>query len=200
MCIQIENTSTLSVPAMPANSFEVNTALLSNCGTQENDPLPAILPAVYNSPSNAQMKFLVGVANDGDLPLIMSVTSSSLAYATLVPGSQFYVPGRSVRNWVMQLDQAKVESLEGQGGTITLHPQFQATFPTGTSVGSVTFGYTINILPPLPNRVNTLERIPNNAWIVSMVSLAVIFVGLWIAAKSRTRILKELDTLGYDTT
>jgi hypothetical protein len=201
MCIEIENPSTLTVPPMPANSFQVNSSLMNKCGPDLAGPTPGINPAVYDVNSNAMMRFLVGVANDGDLPLILSVSSASLPFAALEPPFNFTVPGRTVRNWIMDVNQAEVQSLSKASGSsvTTLLPQFTAIYPDSRGVvNSITFGYTLNIQNLPPPRMVPTQRIPTAAILVCAIAALMILHAYRAYAKDRLRLLSALYSRGVN--
>ena len=201
MCIEIEGPSTLTVPPMPANSFQVNSSLMNKCGSDLAGPTPGINPAVYDVNSNAMMRFLIGVANDGDLPLILSVSSASLPYASLEPPFNFTVPGRTVRNWILDVDQAEVQSISAASGSSmsTLLPKFTAIYPDSKGViNSITFGYTLNVRNLPPPRTIPVERIPVGAVVVCVLAALIILFSYRAYAKDRLSILRTLAKSGIN--
>ena len=130
-CVSVQNSNdyTGEPPMAPGSWVVQGGGLIANCGTGSVGPTPDMPESTYRWSANSKMEQTLAMANDGDVPLNISVQSVSVSWAVVEP-STLLVTGRSMELFILSANQKLLASL-------------QAAAPGGVYKTSVTivFGY-----------------------------------------------------------
>lgn len=164
-CALVEGRNTFSGGnPMPPGSWNVQGGgLITQCGVTAVGPTPFLAESQFLWSANSSMQQPLAVSNMGDLPVVLSLSGVSVPWATVVPQSDFLIPGRSMQLMLLVASQSILQAAQAAAPNGVFNTAVALTFSYPDAQGATTL-YTstqsLQVGPPQPPLVYYRQVVP----------------------------------------